>query len=278
MKICLSQITTFPKDTMTDVRTYRKAGFTAMEMALSKLRDYLFNNSAEELKSVMDAAGISAVAAIGLASPEAQLLLTRGSEAVAYLEGLSEQMRISSMLGAKTIGIGVDPKNKEYKGWEKNAVINICKAGDLAARYGMTIGLEFMSLNPPAGPFLVDTLRDTIRLVEQADHQAVGYNLDLFHHFRGGGTVAEIRMLPVEKLVNVHLCDLPNMPKDAMDDSDRLLPGDGVLPLREIAEILNMKGYDGYLSLELLNESIWQDEAQHAVDRCMKAMQEFEAI
>ena len=50
MKICLSQITTFPKDTDTDIRTYRAAGFTAAEMALSKLGGYLKTHSAGELQ------------------------------------------------------------------------------------------------------------------------------------------------------------------------------------------------------------------------------------
>jgi sugar phosphate isomerase/epimerase len=44
-------------------------------------------------------------------------------------------------------------------------------------------------------------------------------------------------------------------------DSDRIFPGDGDFCFRPLLERFGSLGYDGWISLELLNPTLWQAQA-----------------
>ena len=48
------------------------------------------------------------------------------------------------------------------------------------------------------------------------------------------------------------------MPRELATDSDRILPGEGDIPLEPIIERLREIGYTGHVSIELMNPQIWQ--------------------
>ena len=49
----------------------------------------------------------------------------------------------------------------------------------------------------------------------------------------------------------MHFQDVPDMPRELMDNTTRLIPGDGVSPLVQILRKMSEKGYAGALSVEL---------------------------
>jgi sugar phosphate isomerase/epimerase len=49
----------------------------------------------------------------------------------------------------------------------------------------------------------------------------------------------------------VHFQDVPDMPRELLDNTTRVIPGDGVTPLTRILRKLSEKGYAGHLSVEL---------------------------
>jgi len=49
----------------------------------------------------------------------------------------------------------------------------------------------------------------------------------------------------------VHFQDVPDMPRELLDNTTRIIPGDGVSPLVRILRQLADKGYAGPLSVEL---------------------------
>jgi 2-keto-myo-inositol isomerase len=50
-------------------------------------------------------------------------------------------------------------------------------------------------------------------------------------------------------------------PRDAIADSDRVYPGDGIAPFPQIVAALDKAGFSGVVSLELFNETYWQQDA-----------------
>ena len=58
-------------------------------------------------------------------------------------------------------------------------------------------------------------------------------------------------MLRVGEIGHVHFQDVPDMPRELLDLSTRIIPGDGVSPLIRILGKLAEKGYAGPLSVEL---------------------------
>jgi sugar phosphate isomerase/epimerase len=62
-------------------------------------------------------------------------------------------------------------------------------------------------------------------------------------------------------------------PADLSDcNSDRVLPGEGVLDLRALIATLESHGYTGFYSIEMFNESLWQVSAEEAAHRCFQSL------
>ncbi len=112
-----------------------------------------------------------------------------------------------------------------------------------------------MSLGAPIGPFVLETLAATRELVGGVGEAAVGVNV--FHDFRGG-SVVELAALGRTEIVGVHVTDVPDLPNAELGDGDRMLPGDGVIPLAEYRKAILSTGFGGYKTLELLNEELWK--------------------
>lgn len=103
-------------------------------------------------------------------------------------------------------------------------------------------------------------------IMQTAGHPAATIVLDPFHDFRGGGGHEEIAALRAEQIAVVHFDDAPATPEAAQQrDADRVLPGEGVIPLQRVVGLLRQIGFAGWISLELFNETLWkQDPVQTA--------------
>jgi hypothetical protein len=55
-----------------------------------------------------------------------------------------------------------------------------------------------------------------------------------------------------------YVTDVRSSVKEKLGDGDRVLPGEGVLPLAEFRDAILSTGYEGDWSLELLNEELWR--------------------
>ncbi|HEU4753176.1 MAG TPA: TIM barrel protein, partial [Armatimonadota bacterium] len=91
--------------------------------------------------------------------------------------------------------------------------------------------------------------------------------LDWFHMVRGDGRETmfdDLRALKAEQIAILHLDDVPySKPFREMTDADRVLPGDGDIPLARLFEALEETGYRGPVSLELFNEELWAGDPYH---------------
>ncbi|MDZ4859202.1 MAG: sugar phosphate isomerase/epimerase [Candidatus Hydrogenedentes bacterium] len=81
---------------------------------------------------------------------------------------------------------------------------------------------------------------------------------DTFHLYRGGSGFTGIKHLQPELIADFHWNDVPASPAQyELRDRDRVMPGDGILPLTQCLKDLHEIGYTGPLSLELFNEQYW---------------------
>jgi sugar phosphate isomerase/epimerase len=108
----------------------------------------------------------------------------------------------------------------------------------------------------------LNRLGEAMLVAIESQHPRACVLLDVYHLYRGGSDFMGLRMLQGSALGVFHMNDYPaSPPRDLIADSDRVFPGDGVAPLREIVTSLHQIGYNGYLSIELFNESYWQQDA-----------------
>jgi 2-keto-myo-inositol isomerase len=277
MKINIYEITTLRADLEEDCEAYAKANWDAIELSLEKIGRFLKSRSLEDLRALLKRHGLKPVAAIGLAPKGPGLLLARGSDLDAVVTSVEEQIRICEALGAPCLGLGADPTRylKDGEDWTAGAVENVRKVAGYAQARGVSIGIEALSLSPPVGPFLIESLPETLAFVRRVAHPAVGLNFDSFHFSRSGGQPADLASLAPGEVVHVHICDLPEMKRFDWEDTHRLMPGEGILPLQDVRRVLEKKGYDGYWALELLNEDYWEEPALAVAERGKAAMERF---
>ena len=70
-----------------------------------------------------------------------------------------------------------------------------------------------------------------------------------------------IAKLTAGQIAISHFNDAPaDPPREQQHDPDRVMPGDGHLDLVRYIELLKQVGYDGYISLELFREDLWQQD------------------
>jgi 2-keto-myo-inositol isomerase len=86
---------------------------------------------------------------------------------------------------------------------------------------------------------------------------------DVYHLYRGGSTHETLHLLGGAIRV-LHMNDYPARPRQSLTDTDRVWPGDGDAPIRQILHNLRRGGFTGAVSLELFNESYWKMDALEA--------------
>jgi 2-keto-myo-inositol isomerase len=278
MQVAISQITTLPANLEVDLPAFSRAGFRAVELSLEKVTRYVQRKSNLALRDLLEELELRAVGAIGLAPKGPALLLSRGDTFSTYIASLRRQLALCRELGVDRIGIGADASKWRVEGrWQKNAIENVKVASRIAEDEGVRIGLEFLSLGPPIGPFILDSLESTMSLIEAVSSSALGVNVDFFHHFRSGGSSEDLSTIEADCIVTVHVTDVLDRPLAKLTDGDRVLPGEGVLPIFEYRDAIFSAGYNGAWTLELLNEMLWHADVDLLAPRAAEAMQFFVA-
>ncbi|MGW0904921.1 bifunctional sugar phosphate isomerase/epimerase/4-hydroxyphenylpyruvate dioxygenase family protein [Streptomyces sp. NPDC002853] len=135
---------------------------------------------------------------------------------------------------------------------------------DRAAEHGIRIAYEALAWGRH-----VSTYDHAWRIVEQADHPALGTCLDSFHILSRGSDPKGIAAIPGEKIFFLQLADAPLMAMDVLQWSRhyRCFPGQGGFDVAALVSAAVRAGYQGPLSLEVFNDVFRQaGAASTAVD------------
>ncbi len=123
---------------------------------------------------------------------------------------------------------------------------------------GVTPVLEFWGHSRTLG-----RLGEALLVAAEAGRRNACILGDIFHMHRGGSPFEGLRLTGPDTFGLFHVNDFPVEPsRDRITDADRVYPGDGVAPLAGILRDLAGAGFRGALSLELFNETYWQQDAR----------------
>jgi 4-hydroxyphenylpyruvate dioxygenase len=143
------------------------------------------------------------------------------------------------------------------------------RLGDEAQAHGVRLAYEALAW----GRF-VDDYRHAWRIVELADHPAVGVCLDSFHVLSRGHDPAEIQQIPGGKIFFLQLADAPALKMDALSWSrhHRLFPGEGSFDLAGFVGHVLAAGYTGPMSLEVFNDTFRQTEILRTAQQAKRSL------
>jgi 2-keto-myo-inositol isomerase len=241
MHLCLHQTTSAGSNFRASLEGYARAGIRYVELIPPLVEKFLKEESAATAKRILTDLRLQAVSmggVRGLAEPNA-----------GRAEALEQLKRITSLaaeLGIDRIVCPCGPTEKFTTEDYVRGVENLREVGELVRPLGVTAMLEFMR-----GSTFIGTLATSLKMTRQAAHPNVRPMLDCYHFWAGLSKFEDLDLLRDREIHHVHFQDVPDVPREQLDNATREIPGDGVSPLVRILRKLAEKGYRGALSVEL---------------------------
>jgi sugar phosphate isomerase/epimerase len=133
-----------------------------------------------------------------------------------------------------------------------------------AAKRGLRIGVEFIANSRGLG-----TLEVARGIVDGVGLSNVGLILDSWHTFRTGVDTSELAALPKQRIAALQVCDAPASAKAETPGilADRLLPGDGGMPLEDMLAAL-LTGTSGLdVGVEVFNQELRTKPPREVAER-----------
>ena len=255
MKLALNGATTMRADLATDLEAAKAAGFDYLEIWAAKLRAFLKQRSASELKDLFAESGLGALSINSI-----EHITFRDAEAYRAIKRECEELSsIAAAIGCPCIVVvpGRLPEggaSRETVTAESVKVLNeLC---DISAAHGVSLAFEFLG-QPDCS---VPTLDLAAEIVREAGRKDLGLVIDSFHFYAGGSTIEMIEALDPSLIQIFHINDAEDLPREQLEDRHRLLPGMGILPLREMVSAFRRIGYDKVASVEIFRPEYWEQD------------------
>ncbi|RMF90229.1 MAG: sugar phosphate isomerase/epimerase [Planctomycetota bacterium] len=177
------------------------------------------------------------------------------------LEQIKREMDIILQLGGKRIAAPPSGINRAEKMDLRVITDRYRTVLEIGDKMGCTPQLEIWGSATNLG-----TLCEAAFVLTAVGHPRACGLFDVFHLYRGNSPFEGLRQLNGAQMHVFHINDYPaEPPREEINDSYRVLPGDGTAPMREILTTLYETGYRGALSLELFNRSLWERELDEIV-------------
>lgn len=257
----LNSSTIKPTPILEKIRIAAEVGFEGIELWHADIDLHLEQGGMlSEIRAELDASGLvvpTTVMLKGWCEPD-------GPEDLAGMTECRRRMEQAVVLGARHCVAGPPHQGVDFA----LAADRYRRLLDIGLDMGVRPAMEYLGFAQE-----VNTIAAARRIMDESGHPAATIVLDPFHDFRGGGGHSEIAQLRPEQIAVCHFDDAPaHPPAHEQRDPDRVMPGEGVIPLTEFVRLLRQIGYEGFLSLELFREDLWQQCPREVAQRGLAAM------
>src|ERR1700730_3073687 len=221
---------------------WSRAGIKYVELTSALLDEFLKTDSLAAARRVFTDLGLTpvhgATGVTGLWEPNPNL--------AASLEDLKKRCEMFAALGLNHIYAATTTTQKVTLDDYKAGVDNMRKAGEVARQFNMSLRIEFVRTSS-----FISTLTTLLKMTRAAAHPNLAPMFDCYHFWSGLNKLEDLDLIRPGEIGHVHFQDVPDIPRELLDNTTRLIPGDGVSPLIRILHKLAEKGYAGPLSVEL---------------------------
>ncbi len=247
--LCLNTSTIRPASLMDKIAIAGEAGYEAIELWSDDLTEYeAENGSLEGVVEALEDNGLKVATLIALHG----WMDSAGEEHQKALADARRRMRQAAAVGSSYI-IASPPRGEVdlHQGAQRYRQLL-----EMGKEYGVKPAMEFLGFVEG-----VNQIKDAWQIVTEADDPDGTIVLDVFHIYRGGSPVDDLRKIPGDRIAIFHFNDAPaHPPREQQTDADRVYPGDGIAPLGDMLEIIKESGYQGIVSLELFNRTYWEQD------------------
>lgn len=242
-----------------------KAGYQGIELWVSEIEEYLKNGGTlAKLKDIVDKSKIKVPNLIAFpqwANPDQAIRKKALLEALQVFEMAKKLGCLYVAAPPAGITDMVDLPLKDIAEYYKD-LMNATKDT------GVKPLLEFWGHAKKLG-----SLAEAMEILEFVDSPDVLLLCDVFHAAKTEGSFELLKKLKGSQIGLFHINDYPKADDiRKLTDAQRVYPGDGVAPLRQIFDTLKNIGYSGIFSLELFNKEYEKAGAEHVVKTGLEKM------
>jgi 4-hydroxyphenylpyruvate dioxygenase len=221
---------------------WAKAGIRNVEINAALLDEFLKMDTLAAARRVLTDNALTPVSgAVGVAA-----LLEPDDNHAAAIDMFKRRCEMFATLGLKKVYTTTTGMRRLTADDYGQVVDNMREVGDAARQFNLMAMVEFVRTSP-----YMSTLPTILKYTRQAAHPNLGPMFDCYHFWSGLNKLEDLDQIRSGEIQHVHFQDVPDMPRELLDNSTRLIPGDGVSPLVTILRTLADKGYAGPLSVEL---------------------------
>ncbi|MFN0171312.1 MAG: sugar phosphate isomerase/epimerase family protein [Bryobacteraceae bacterium] len=241
--LAMHQTTQAGSDFRRSLEGCAKAGILHVEIIPPLAEPFIKKEGVAAAKKLLGDLGITAPACGG-----ARGLVEPNPERAQALDELKRRLEWVAALGMDRIVAPCPYYGKATPDDLKRASDNLREAGEIAAQFKVALMLEFMR-----GSTLIGTLPTALKVVRGAAHPWVKPMFDFYHFMAGLSRMDDLDLVHPGEFHHVHLQDLPDLPREFLDNTTREVPGDGVGPVVALLKKVKATGYRGPLSVELFH-------------------------
>jgi 2-keto-myo-inositol isomerase len=241
MYLTMHQTTSAPAGFRASLEGYARAGIRHVELTAVLVEEFVAREglpAARRLLADLDLKPVSCGSVTALAEPNAGRTKA--------LEDLKRKAALAAELGVDRFVCPCGASGKFTSDDYQRGGDNLREAGDIVKPNGITAMLEFMR-----GASFIGTLPTSLKMTRAAAHPNVRPMLDCYHFWAGLSKFEDLDLIRDNEILHVHFQDVPDIPREQLDNGTREIPGEGVSPLVGILGKLKQKNYRGPLSVEL---------------------------
>lgn len=242
MQLCIHTNTSHAAGYRRALEGWAKAGIRNVELNANLVNDFLNTDTLDGARKVLTDNGLTPVHG----AVSVQGLLEPNPDHATAIENLKRRLDMFAALGLNKVYTTSFGGSKLTLEEYKIVVDNMRTVGETAKSFKMMMSVEFVRSSA-----YMSTLLTGLKLTREAAHPNLGLMFDFYHFWSGLNKLEDMDEIRPGEIQHVHFQDVPDLPRELLDNSTRIIPGDGVSPLKAMLKKLAEKGYAGPLSVEL---------------------------
>ena len=242
MMLAIHQTTSAGAGYRKSLEGWSRAGIKYVELSNVLLDEFLKTEDLAAARRVLTDLGLTPVqGATGVTG-----LWEPNPNRNASIEKLKNRYETYATLGLRNVYATTITTQKVLPDDYKTGADNMHEAGEIARQFNLSLRIEFVRTST-----FISTLPTLLKMTRAAAHPNLAPMFDCYHFWSGLNKLEDMDLIWPGEIGHAHFQDVPDIPRELLDSSTRVIPGDGVSPLTRILEKLADKEYAGPLSVEL---------------------------
>ncbi len=251
-----------PRPILDSVAVAAKAGYAAIEPWIQELDEFTKGGGTlADLKTRIADAGLAVPDCIGFAEWLVEDPVRRKKGLETAKRDMDKVVAVGGVrIAAPPVGATAGGSKRDDPKFSQpvSAMLAADRYGellDLGKAMGVTPIVEVWGHSQSLGKF-----GETVLAAMECGRDGGAVLPDVYHLYKGGSGFGGMKLVSGAAIGIFHVNDYPKIERGTIRDQDRVYPGDGVAPLKELFATLTAIGYAGYLSLELFNRDYWKQD------------------